>query len=308
MKILKKRAGIVLLITLFFIVLITLLIGENFKTTQKQFENSTKLNFLTQSNLLLLDLERAFQKSVANIGNRDDLNVLLNMPFDFSDKSSDIDFSLKFKSAQNGLHFGRLNDNNDTIAEMYQEVLGYILRDANVYDPMFFIALLQDTYDKDTEERIFGSELSLRDNRFRNGSLDSKKQFDTILDFYAKEREDTNIYNISWDEIVSFRDREVDINYISPLLLRALLPTMPSYQATSLTTQKEELISSIDELDIYESQKERLKIFNVVSYGPSLECSVEFRLRDDILLADFIYNIGDKKIRDVKVRFFKTES
>ncbi len=253
-------------------------------------------------------MELIFEDTVGKISNADELNVLLNMPFDFYDKATDIKFSVEFKNHSSKLNLEGLVDENETISEIYYDTINNLLVGANVFDSRFFMSLLLDTMDSDLEERLYSSELHLKDPYFRNGTLDSQEQLKYILDFYAKEREDANIYKIPWFDIISFEDRGVDINYINPRLLGAILPDMAAYQIDEITAQKEELITSLDELDIYDEQKERLKFFDVGVYGTVLGCSVDFSMHGDSMHANFIYDIKEKKIRDVRVRFYKKES
>lgn len=254
---------------------------------------------------MLNDLNAIFTATVAKITDATELNVLLNMPFDFYDKATDINFSITFTPLSSKLALQGLIDTNETISELYYDTIENLLRDANVYDATYFLALLSDTIDKDLEERVYSSELHLNNPYFRNGGLDSKEQLEEIVDFYSRNREDINIYKIPWSDIISLEAQPVDINYIHPDLLGAMLPRMARYQIEALTVNKEELIVSIEDLDIYDDQKVRLQLFDVATYAPLLGCRVDFMLQGEKMIANFIYDISEKKIRDVRVRFYK---
>jgi len=251
------------------------------------------------------DLNTIFSTTVAKITDATELNVLLNMPFDFYDKATDINFSITFTPLSSKLALQGLTDANETISELYYDTIENLLRDANVYDANYFLALLSDTIDKDLEERVYSSELHLNNPYFRNGGLDSKEQLEQIIDFYSRNREDINIYKIPWNDIVSFEKQPIDINYIHPDLLGAMLPDMARYQIDGLTVNKEEIIGSVNDLDMYDEQKTRLQLFNVTTYAPLLGCNVDFVLQGEKMSANFIYDISEKKIRDVRIRFYK---
>ncbi|NPA56091.1 MAG: hypothetical protein GXO40_06975 [Epsilonproteobacteria bacterium] len=104
----------------------------------------------------------------------------------------------------------KLNINELALIPQKKAIIQYLTNVLNfyhVYDPQYFIDLLLDTIDKDTQERNPPSEIALYDKTFLNGKIYNYKHFAKILDFYAKNREDKRIYLVKWRDLIYFGDK-----------------------------------------------------------------------------------------------------
>ena len=303
MQLYLKRANlkksIVLLITLALIVSLASLIAIGLHSVQQaQTQIISRKSFL-QSLVFASSIENILAKFAKDINGSDELSLLFDLPIDI--KSKEVSAHIEFAPVATGL-----NPNN-----IVQKVVGKkvifdanyillfdkILQDANVLNKELFLALLEDSFDSDYEERIPGSEVGLYNKRFAQGRIENFQKFSMLLDRYVLLTKDENIYKIPWRKILSFYSSEIDFNYISPKLLYYMLPFPDNETVARLTTQKSDILKGWSDLHLPEEIVKELKKYHISFFVPIVKVQLSSSATKGV--AQIVYDIKKKKAVDI---------
>lgn len=284
------KKGIALLITLFFITLLGALILENQKITEETFQNTEQNRFLIQSNVALKDTLKLLKNMSAFITDQTTFDYFLQIgELQLSDPDSEIELTLQYEKANHTININKLSTDWENPNQFY-ELLDELLIQEAITDPPFFIAILQDTLDADTNERIYGSEIA-DDKPFLQQRIASWEQFQEILDHYQKERNDPRIQSIDWRVYINFEHDSLDFNYADPKLLDMMLPN--TYIDSRI---HEKTYANYDELDFLTADDaNRSQSFGVGFYVPVIACNLIFTQFGYNSRIKFFYDLKEKK-------------
>ncbi len=294
------RKSIVLLITLALIVAISSLIAIGLSIVDDAAKETHKKHSLIQASIFVDNIAEILAKKSGDINSTDGLDLLISLPIELDTK--EIKASIEFDSAAKGLNpnnFLTKEDNKTAINPDYVLLFDRILQSKNVQNKELFIAMIEDTLDKDLEERIPGSEIALYDKRFAQGTIENYKKFAMIVDHYVRLSEDPNIYKIAWKKILSFYSKTIDFNYIEPELLGYILPYLDGETIANLTTKKKQTFSDWKDLPLASEYKKILKKYHISFYAPVVEGTLTIEQAGEKSFARFIYDIKEKKVKDI---------
>ena len=294
------KKSIVLLITLALIVAISALIAVGLMKVDEGAKSVEKKHFLIQTLTFTQNAVDILGKKRGDINSSDGFEMLLLTPIEL--KSKEISLNLAFDSAAKGINpnnFLKKVQNKFTINPDYVLLFDRILQSENVQNKELFLAMIEDTLDKDLDERIPGSEIALYDKRFAQGSIENFKKFMQIIDHYVRLSEDGNIYKIPWREILSFHAKKIDFNYISPKLLHYMLPYLDSEGIKKVTTAKKINYTDWKDLPLAKEYKDTLKRYDISFFVPILEANMSVKQADRTGFAHFVYDINQKKVLDI---------
>ncbi len=294
------RKSIVLLITLSLIVAISSLITIALHIVDNAAKNIGKKHSLIQTTLLIENIAKILAKKSSDINSTDGLDLLIALPIELKTKA--IKIAIEFDSAAKGLNpnnFLFKKSKKTAINPDYVLLFDRILQSKNVQNKELFIAMIEDTLDKDLEERIPGSEIALYDKRFAQGAIESYKKFAMIIDHYVKLSEDPNIYKIPWKKILSFYSKKIDFNYIEPKLLDYILPYLDKEAIANLTTDKKHIFHNWKEVPLASEYKKILKKYNISFYAPVIKGVLEVEEGGKKSFATFIYDIKANKVENI---------
>ena len=294
------RKSITLLITLALIVAISSLIAiglhiVNTASTQVQHKHN-----LVQTATFAQNIAQILKKKSGDINSSEGLELLISLPIDL--KSDEIEAHIFFDSAAKGINpnnFLKTDHNKTFFNPDYILLFDRILQSANVQSKELFLAMIEDTLDKDLDERIPGSEIALYDKRFAQGSIENFKKFWMLVKHYVLLTADPNIYTIPWKEILGFYSKKIDFNYISPILLRYMLPYVDAEEIKKLTTAKQANFGDWKDLPLAKEDKDRLKKYDISFFVPVVEGNLSIKQADQKSFARFVYDIKQKKVVDI---------
>jgi len=197
---LKKKA-VVLLMTLGFIGIITVLVLQTLSLSKKSFD---ELMDVKSQNQLLVYFEN-LQDILKNQTVENLKDVLLDQgQIPISDEKSGVNISFSCKALDS-----RIDLNSCVKSKECREIIKEYAKKNNLADSDFFVALLQDTVDpKEGEERMSGSRIIIDDKSFSDGCIVSFKTIQKIKDKYFHQIRDPKIYNIKEDDFL-------DVFYLS---------------------------------------------------------------------------------------------
>ena len=299
------RKSIVLLITLALIIAISSFIAIGLDIVDKAAKDVEKKHFLMQTDVFVNNITSILAKKTGDINSSDGLDLLFSLPIDI--KSDEINAHIEFNSAAYGINpnnFIKIEHNKRVFNPEYILLFDRILQSENVQNKELFIAMIEDTLDKDLDERIPGSEIALYDKRFAQGSIENYKKFQMIIDHYVLVSEDPNIYKIPWRDILNFYSKKIDFNYISPILLKYMVPFLDNETIKKMTTDKEDIYREWKDIHIADEYKRELKKYNITFYVPVIEGKLTIKQGSYKSFARFIYDIQKKRVLDIGYKIF----
>jgi hypothetical protein len=225
MRVFAKK-GIALLITLFFLMAITISIGIGFKHVNEAKSSIKDENFLLQTNIILDDVLTFLQNSpeIKEIKKNDELlDIFLAqselIPFDISD----IKVLISIKSARRKVNINNLLETNSTTPT--KQILRFkeFLTSYNV-NPSY-VDMLEDSVSKHDDNYIARTDiLDAKPDIFRD-YIASYKHLEEINEFYTNTNYDNSLEDIDFKDLFYFgRDTNtsktasycIDNNYMEP--------------------------------------------------------------------------------------------
>jgi hypothetical protein len=295
-----RRRGIALLITIAFITAIAALIAIAGGILQQGFDSARHKGFLIQSNVMLSNIYTLLHQNTAEVKDADTLDILLNMPLFFSNKQSGISAGMTFTSDADTVNINRLLSSSAPKADGlpiplrgdYENYLDRILAYYNVSDPFLLISLIADTLDKDTNERVTGSEIALEDPDFTQGHIYNLHQFRRILAVYERETRDFSVEKVPWNKLIGFRNDDIDFNHVTPETLRFMLPGLAPSLLTRMTTGRVRTYAKFEELPLSPVDIKVLQAFNVNFYDPAVQVNMSLFGDKQKVSYTFVYNLS----------------
>jgi len=258
---------------------------------------------LLQTSALMNNITQILKEKSKEFNSSESLEILITLPIEL--ESEGLRLSFTFDSTAKGINpnnFLKKKNHKISLNPDYILLFDRILQTADVQNKELFLALIEDTLDKDLDERMPGSELSLYNKRFAQGKIENYKKFKMLIDQYIILTEDANIYKIPWKDILSFHSSKTDFNYISPKLLEYILPYLDKETLLSLTTKRKKLIKNWKALPIAKEYKKELKKYDIVFYAPIVKGKFQFQEEEKKGKAIFVYDIKNKKVLELEYR------
>lgn len=286
-----SRHGVALLVTLFFIMAITAVLGISLTLLQQGNAKSYEGRFLVQTSILLDDALSllAASQEIAATEDAMTLRMLLEGAslIPFSHDGTEVLISMK--SAM-----GRINVNTLADSEAFRNALGEYLVRYNVQDISYLLDLLADCmggvqpyYKSDVFEYL--PEL------YRDRIVD-RRHFEQVLEFYVRMRRDNSVMSVPWDQLVRFGskgDAVIDVNYVSPALWQLLLPDY-SEDMTVTLSQPPMAYTALEETGLGEEVLKRLEPFGLSVYEPKVGVSIAIMQNEASAQIDFLYDLTSK--------------
>jgi len=270
---------------------------------ENAFNNVSKKQFIIQSNVFFRDLKGILKNNVSDINSSEELEFLVNYPIQIDNEDNDISISITFSSDSSKVNINQILDANQTIKQHYVESLDFALASFNVIDRAFFTALILDTIDTDEEERIFGSEIVLQEQFFKNGKIENFDHFDQIVNYYKQTREDAQIDKVPWTQIIAFNGNKIDFNHISQDALWFILKRYDREFLKEVTVDRLDIYSSFDELFFNEEDKKNLQDFKVDFFSPKVVCKALVRQANQSGELLFSYNLNTKEVSNIEFSY-----
>jgi len=298
----NSRSAIALIITLFFLMAMTILVGVSTSLSERALKRVEKERFMIQANRMSHDVVTMLSDITKDLNGSDDLEMLTELPVILDDEESGMHVEITFESASSHLNINALVDENATINKEYYNLLENILINNQVLDPSLFLALLADTIDKDLKERIVDSEPSRLDPFFSNGEIMDMKHFYKIVDMYIQMRDDFSIKEIKWDQIISTVGEKIDINHVTPTLFAEIFPNFSPEEIVEYTLSKELTYKSMEDLNVDDITREYLEKLGVSFYEPLVKCRVLLQLNEQVGIITFYYDLSGKNASEFDIK------
>lgn len=218
------RKAIALLITLMFIMAITISIGVGLSYTKRAQNTLKDENFLLQSNIILNDVLALLKKSqelklLTKDKTGEALNMFLSQSSFIPFSSSGIDIALEISSA-------RSKFNPNTLISVDKKKIDYdkaralqVFLEKRMLNPTY-VDILLDGLGGVKEDMSYNSDIFNSNDTLHRDALVSKQQLEVFNEFYTNTFYDNSLSLIEFDKLFYFSDEakastsyKIDLNY-----------------------------------------------------------------------------------------------
>ena len=282
------RKSIALLVTLFFILSISVVVSYILEIQTRSFELLETSKDITQLQALSLDIKKIIKKipQINDINSSEDLADFLDnfsqIPLLISD---DLVANIEISSAASKIN---INLFSKWTAKQKEIFLNYLQNRYQLSQPQFFLDIIQDL--TTNKKNYYPLTPILNDNpKFGKSGIYDFDEFMIAVDYYIKNSLDFHILNVPWRKIITFSGNEIDLNQMDKELWYLFLPNRGEDEIENL---KSNIYEKIDDVDISDEEKKILKSFNVKTFVPKIDIKIEIKNKK----IEFEYDISKKKI------------
>lgn len=298
----KNKRGIALLITLFFIMLISVSIGVGLKHTKESAEYINNTEFIYQSSIALDDVLNILKGSqeIEKINSAEALSLLLAESSLIPFTSGDIDVTIEMLSARSKV--------NPIVLRDIRSEEGLLAEESEVKDALRvlfmnrvvstdFANILFDFVGGVKVDGSYNTDIFNTNPYLFRDSLFSLKHLDAIKNIYKKKYHDNSINNIDLSELFYTSTSQntgykIDVNYATELTWEMMLGCSKE-RARFLVENV--FVTKLEELDLSPQEFTLLQRFQVSVYEPFIKVKVKVTKRDMQANISFEYNLKTKK-------------
>ncbi len=291
----SSRRGIALLITLMFVIVISVAIGYNLMQVKNASRIVQKEKMLYQNSMILEDVLKILKNSqelqtIVKDKSIDDLYLFLSTAQTIPLQLSSGKVTLVLSSARKRFNINELDKKNEAAL---QEYFSRMMLSSDYVD------VLKDCMRINQEKKQYNSYNSVIFDEnpylFRE-YIASKKHLDIINDFYLHEYNDENINNIAFEKLFRFskeRSEAVDLNYATPEVLMLLLGTTRDRADMIYSLPKP--FKSLEDLHLDANEKTALSKFRTSFFEPYLHVEITIQRDKQFGKMSFDYDVNLKK-------------
>ena len=287
-----KHSGIALLITVMFVIVITVAIGYGLKQVNSAASVVKEENFMYQSNIIVEDLLRILQTSpevqaAVDSNSSEGLFLLISQAAFIPFESHSLEMVLKIKSARAKFNPAMLDANNTDQVKLF-------MNNYNINNQ--YVDILSDNIGKIKEDNSYNSRIFDEHPYLFRDYIASSEHLRIINDFYTKEYSDNSLSKIDFDNLFYYssdRNISIDLNYATPEVWEML--TGVQKERAEVLTANGGFYSTYEELGLNDDELENLKRFKTSFYEPILDVEIEIRQNGLLSNIRFEYDIKTKK-------------
>jgi hypothetical protein len=289
------RSAIALLVTLVFVMIISVAIGYGLMQVKEASGVVEDEKILYQNSMLLDDvlailLASPQMQTLADSNSSEDLYLFLAnsryLPLEIGGQK----LILSFESANARININSMQKRNETLFRDYFS--RYMVGSS-------YVDILKECMRKNQakdEYNSYTSRLFERNPELFRDYIASKKHLDIINAFYESEYGDTNLKNIAFDELFSYspnKDEVLDLNYAKPAVWELILGASP--QRAEMLSQGAGAYKTLNDLDLSADEKRNIAKFKTTFFAPYLLVTIEIIREKSSSKIRFKYDIKLKR-------------
>ena len=294
-----KRSAIALMITVFFIMAISVVLTISLKHLNEATSEIENENFTLQTSVILDDVLNILKTSadldaIVKDGSKESLLIFLSQASFIPLEIQGVNIIIELSSARSKLNINSLVDVNNTVNIDRAKALSSYLSYYNVHGD--YVNMLLDNMSKVKEDMSYNSAIFNENPHLFRDYISSKEHFEEINDFYAKSYNENSLSKVDFEKLFYFsKDRayKVDLNYANAEIWR-LLTACDELRAEELSLGGGSY-EKIEDLGLREEEALALKAFNVSYYEPLLDVSVDISEGSSAAKIRFEYDMTTKK-------------
>ncbi|MBA3026566.1 MAG: hypothetical protein FP820_09170 [Sulfurimonas sp.] len=293
-----KRSAIALLITVFFIIAISISLGISLKQVKEASNEVESEAFMLQSALILEDVSNILKNSqeldaVIRDNSIESFFLFLSevgfIPFE----SDGMKVSIEIASARSKFNINSLRDANSSNPQKTQAMQEYLGTYAINDD---YVGILLDNMSQIKEDNSYNSAIFNDNPTLFRDYIVSQKHLDEINNFYMQNTHENAITKVDFEKLFYFSKDgaySVDVNYATKETWRLMLGC-DELRAEELALGGGFYIKEED-LALSDVEKEMLKRFATSFYEPYLDVKVAISKNDQSAFIRFEYDMKTKK-------------
>lgn len=279
-----QRKAVVLLITLGFIAIITMLVLHTVSLTKQSFDELLDIKAENQMMLLITNFEDILKKQNA----KDFRDNFMDQDIPIIDSKSGLNVTVHCKDLTTRFNLNKLlsciiKTNNTQCAK---PIVNYLDK-KELSDYYLFLEMLKDTYDIDHKEGLGGSELAIEDMDFQEGNITSFKTISKIKDEYFKLLKDPKVLDITKEDFEK-------VFYFYEEIYKDNNLTTPPNQEVCLSLGYEESNQECQDSFNTVVNSSNSKPYDTNKTKSLIQCSIKLYNGDNINQTTFKYNLSDK--------------
>ena len=294
-----RRNAIALMITIFFVMAISLSLGIALKQVKEARTDIQKQDFLLQTNVILEDVLNILKSSeemdaIVKEDSADGLYVLLSQASFIPFEHSGIAITLELKSARSMININSVSDANGTNKEERVNSFINYFKLFNVTSE--YTSMLLDNISKVEEDMYYNSGIFDENPDMFRDYIVSQKHLDEINNYYMSYYNENSVSKIDFENLFYFsKDRasKVDLNYATAETWR-LLTGCDEIRAEELNFAGGSF-TQVSDLNLSEEETISLGYFATSYYEPLLDIRVEVKEGDLSAKIRFEYDMKTKK-------------
>jgi len=284
------RNAIALLLTIMFVMVITVAIGFGLKQVNSASQIVNEEKFMYQSTLIVEDIFNILKKSpdikkIVDSNTSDDLYLFLSQVTFIPFTLQNMEVTLKISSARSKFDPSYI-ETNTTI----KEKLGTYLNRYGVNSQ--YVEILADNLNGIKDDNSYNSRIFDEDPYLFRDYIASSAHLQKINNFYTKEYNDNSLSKVDLNNLFYFgseRNTTIDLNYATPAVWELMLGVSKERaQALSLGGGA---YSSAEDLGLNDDESRALEAFKVSFFVPTILVEVEILEGEKNSKISFEYNI-----------------
>jgi len=285
-----SRRGIALLITVFFIMLITLSVGAGLKYINGASKSVQSEQFMFQSAMILDDVLKLLEtsKELAAVDSPDELAIFLAESSFIPFQSNGVSVVIEISSARD-----RVNPNTLITKSRLDAFKNYLmLKMVN----MEYADMLSDVIGGIKEDMSYNTDVFNQKPYLFRDYIASSKHLDELNDSYLKRYHENSLQNIDTDKLFHVskdKNSSVDLNFATASAWELMLGCDEN-RAETLSSGGG-TYATLDDLSLSETEKISLDEFKTSFFEPYIYVKIEITQKDSTANIAFEYDIQSKR-------------
>ncbi len=286
----SDKSAIALLITVFFIMLITLSVGVGLKYVNSGSKSMQSEQFTLQSSMVVDDVLKLLQTSeeLSQIDSSDGLAIFLAESSFIPFESNGVSIVIQISSAR-----AKINPNTLLTKSRMKAFKNYLmLKMVNVE----YGDILSDVIGGIKEDMSYNTDIFNKKPYLFRDYIVSDKHLLEINDSYMKTYHDSNLKNIDVEKLFYVskdRNSSLDLNYANSSAWELMLSCDES--RAEILSVSGGAYASLEDLDLSEEEKVSLARFQTSFFEPYVDVKIEISQKDSTANIRFEYDIKLKK-------------
>lgn len=294
MRAMKKHRAIALLVTVFFIIAISIPLGISLKQVKEASGEVANEVFMLQSTLIVEDVLNILKNSkeldaVVQENSTRGLWLFLSKVRFLALTSNGLQVNIEVASARSRLNPNTLPDANASKSQLSAYLSNFDIKSD-------YVALLLDNMSGIKEDNSYNSAIFNDNPTLFRDYIASQKHLDEINSFYMQNRHENAITKIDFEKLFYFSSQKnyfIDVNYATKEVWRLMLSCSEEraeqlFGGGGFYTKEEDLVLS-------DAEAEMLKRFETTFYEPYLDIKVTIGKESQSAFVRFEYDMKTKK-------------
>jgi len=288
----QERKAIALLITVMFVIVITVAIGFGLKQVNKASALVAQENFMYQSQVIIEDVMTILKSSqeiqlVVDSNTSDALFLLVSQAGFIPFESNGLEIVLKIRSAREKFNPAQLDENRTVLLKQFMN---------NYRINSEYVDILADCIGGIKEDNSYNSRIFDEKPYLFRDYVASPKHLEEINDFYTKEYSDNALAEINFDNLFYYssdRNVSIDLNFATTEVWEMILTT--SKEKAELLSAGMGSYTSVDDLNLNDDELRNLSMFKYSFFEPILFVELDLMQNGASSRVSFEYDIKEKK-------------